>query len=676
MLTKSQKKRRDLIFGAGASTRMITLSTIAHVLGGEVCGNQVRAPGPGHSPRDRSLSVRLEAGVPDGFLVYSFSGDDPMICKDYVRDKLSLPPRDRKTNSSGKAPTIATRYNYTDEAGKLLFQVVRYAPKGFRQRRPNGNGGWIWSLGDVRRVPYRLVGLMEAVAQGQPILIVEGEKDVESLRQLNVCATTNAGGAGKWRAEYAEHFRSADVVLCADNDDVGRQHMETVAASLAGLAARIRMLSLPNQLEKGDVSAWICIGGTAAGLHELIAAAPEWVHLHKTANRPWWHRELIKAQELCDQHFPDIKYAVQGLFPEGITLLASRPKLGKSWLLLQIGSAIASGTITLAASGTTPCPSDVLYLALEDNPRRLQRRMTKYFGDCRENWPLRLHFATKWERLNQGGLEALREWCESVEQPSLVMIDTLKKIRPPKRSGQTDYDADYEACQGLQELAGEFGMAVFVAHHDRKMDAEDVFDTVSGTLGLIGGVDTVAILKRKASAITLHIEGRDLVETIEKAMTFDRETCRWAILGDAVEVQRSSERARVLSVLKGALNGLYVSEIVARTSLTSRGAADKLLGRMLEDGDVERLKRGLYALPGAAPMSQEEMREKVRSQRIPLKEQEDKMQSPNLPHLPHADGTDGSLSIDATHKTSWPDLPDFLDRRNKREGRAAAPGHR
>jgi hypothetical protein len=92
------------------------------------------------------------------------------------------------------------------------------------------------------------------------------------------------------------------------------------------------------------------------------------------------------------------------------------------------------------------------------------------------------------------------------------------------------------------------------------MGADDVFDTVSGTLGLTGGVDTVAILKRSASGSTLHVEGRDLVETIEKAIMFDRETCRWTILGDAAEVQRSSERGRVLLVLKGAGDGLSMRD--------------------------------------------------------------------------------------------------------------------
>jgi AAA domain len=164
----------------------------------------------------------------------------------------------------------------------------------------------------------------------------------------------------------------------------------------------------------------------------------------------------------------------------------------------------------LTAGNGSPPVGDVLYLALEDNPRRLQRRLTKYFGINSVSWPERLVVATEWKRLDQGGLDGIREWCKSVPNPVLVAIDTLKKVRPPKRNGQSDYDADYEACEGLQKLAGEFGISIIVAHHDRKMGADDVFDTVSGTLGLTGGVDAVALLKRNAGAVTLHIQGRDM----------------------------------------------------------------------------------------------------------------------------------------------------------------------
>jgi hypothetical protein len=149
----------------------------------------------------------------------------------------------------------------------------------------------------------------------------------------------------------------------------------------------------------------------------------------------------------------------------------------------------------------------------------------------------------------------------------------------------------------LQKLAGELGISIIVADHDRKMGADDVFDTVSGTLGLTGGVDAIALLKRNAGAVTLHIQGRDMEDEIEKIVRFDRETCRWAIVGEASEVQESSERDRVLKVLSAAPEGLSPSEIWAAARFPSRNATDKALSRLAEEGVIIRLKRGLYGLP-------------------------------------------------------------------------------
>jgi hypothetical protein len=325
-----------------------------------------------------------------------------------------------------------------------------------------------------------------------------------------------------------------------------------------------------------------------------------------------WRDKLIDAQVLCERRFSEVRYVVPGLFPEGVTLLASRPKIGKSWLLLQITTDVSGGTTTLVPR-EQPIQGDVLYLALEDNPRRLQRRLTKYFGLSRENWPARLRFATNWRRLHQGGLDDLREWCASVTSPRLIAIDTLQKVRQPKGKGQSDYDADYAACEGLQKLAGDFGVAIIVAHHDRKMDAEDVFDTVSGTLGLTGAVDTVALIKRRPQATTLHIEGRDLVGLIEKAISFDQATCRWIILGEAAEVLRSAARSRVLKALADAPRGLSPMQIVEIAELRNRNAADLLLSRMTTDREVERVTRGVYGLPGTrAKLSGETDRQKDR----------------------------------------------------------------
>jgi Protein of unknown function (DUF3987) len=175
---------------------------------------------------------------------------------------------------------VSTAYSYTDEGGGLLFQVVRFEPKDFRQRRPDGGGGWIWSLGETRRVLYRLPEVIAAVTAGQTVYVVEGEKDCENLRAIGLVATCNPGGVGKWREQYNGSLRGGDIVIIGDNDDAGRKHAEQVAAALAGVAARVRVLDLaqhwPRCPVKGDVSDWLAAGGTVDTLAIMVAALPDW----------------------------------------------------------------------------------------------------------------------------------------------------------------------------------------------------------------------------------------------------------------------------------------------------------------------------------------------------------------------------------------------------------------
>src|SRR6516164_2320428 len=188
---------------------------------------------------------------------------------------------DHEHGSGGRASfTIVATYDYADESGAPLFQVVRLVPKDFRQRRPNGTGGWTWRLGKTRRVLYRLPELRDAVAGGRTVLVVEGEKDADNLRKLGFIATCNPGGVNKWRTEYTESLRDADVVIIGDNDDPGRAHVAQLASSLHGVARRVRALDLAKAWSacppKGDISDWIEDGGTAEALNVLIEALPEW----------------------------------------------------------------------------------------------------------------------------------------------------------------------------------------------------------------------------------------------------------------------------------------------------------------------------------------------------------------------------------------------------------------
>ena len=168
---------------------------------------------------------------------------------------------------------IVKTYDYRDEHGDLLFQVVRMDPKTFRQRVPKAEGGWSWSVKDVRRVLYRLPELVTA-GLDEAICIPEGEKDVDRLVSLGLVSTCNPGSHGKWKKEYAAFLRDRSVVIFPDNDNVGQKHADEVARSLMGIAKAVKVVNLPGLPPKGDISDWLDAGGTLEQLSELVQAVP------------------------------------------------------------------------------------------------------------------------------------------------------------------------------------------------------------------------------------------------------------------------------------------------------------------------------------------------------------------------------------------------------------------
>jgi hypothetical protein len=291
--------------------------------------------------------------------------------------------------------------------------------------------------------------------------------------------------------------------------------------------------------------------------------------------------------------FPPLKFVLPGFVPEGATLLVSRPKLGKSWLVLDLAIATAAGRFTLG--DMKPIQGDVLYLALEDGRRRLQRRLTKLLPTFAERWPSRLTFATEWPRADQGGLAQIEAWVSSAEAPRLAIVDTLAHFRKVPTGKAQLYADDYAAISDLQKLASKHNLGIVIVHHDRKAEADDVFDTVSGTLGLSAAADTILIMKRQAGAVTLFVRGCD-VEESETALQFNKTTCKWSALGVAAEVFRSAERNRVLEALQDGPKRR--KELMLEAELRNSNAADILLHKMVKDGQIVRPKIGEYALPG------------------------------------------------------------------------------
>ena len=214
------------------------------------------------------------------------------------------PKANGKDHAAAAREVCVATFKYTDESGAVLFEIGRLQyrnpdgsfilkdgkpKKTFRQRRPNPDrpDQWINNVDGVRTVPYRLPELIEAIANGCYVLIVEGEGKVDLLRTWNVPATCNAMGAGKWKPAHAEFLRDANVVILPDNNEPGRDHADIVGASLQTIAKSIRVLELPNLPPKGDVVDWAKRGGTVEQLHDLIE--------HQA--RPWMSRAKAEQQQ-------------------------------------------------------------------------------------------------------------------------------------------------------------------------------------------------------------------------------------------------------------------------------------------------------------------------------------------------------------------------------------------
>ncbi len=222
-----------------------------------------------------------------------------VFARDFVgRDIPRAEPRKANGKQRAAPGKIVATYDYADQDGELVFQVCRFQPKDFRQRKPNGKG-WSWSVKGVKPVPYRLPEMLDT--HDRVVVICEGERDADALWKLGVPATTNAGGAGKWHEDLTPFFRGMDVVIIPDNDPPkkyqktgepmlhpdgspilpGQDHAQAVATALHGIAQRVRVLELwrhwPDMPLKGDVSDWIAHGGTAEALHGLIGKTADWV---------------------------------------------------------------------------------------------------------------------------------------------------------------------------------------------------------------------------------------------------------------------------------------------------------------------------------------------------------------------------------------------------------------
>jgi hypothetical protein len=453
-------------------------------------GSDHQARCPSHEDANPSLSVSV--GDEGRVLVKCHAG----CSTEAVVRALGLHMRDLgpESSSSGAArrskQEVAT-FDYANEEGRVLYQTVRYSPKGFAQRRPDGNGGWIYNLKGVRRVPYRLPELLAAMTKNKVIVIVEGEKCAEAVRQLGYEATTNPMGAGKWIPEWASTFDGARVAILPDNDEPGRQHATFVASSLIDVAATVKVVELPGLAPHGDVVDWQMAGGTREALWALLRDAPQWTRSPGTPHptdgsdpgAPW--PVLVCVADVAPE---TVRWLWPGRIPFGkVTVLDGDPDLGKSSITLDVAARVSTGS-PMPDGHQLEGKGSVILLSAEDGIADTIRPRLDAHGADQQRVEVLTAVAQAdvperpWSL--PGDLPILRNAIERVGA-SLVVIDPLMAFLAGEVNSNRDQDVR-RALHPLSELANPPGVAVVDVRHLNKSGGANAVYRGGGSIGIIG----------------------------------------------------------------------------------------------------------------------------------------------------------------------------------------------
>lgn len=412
---------------------------------------------PAHDDRRQSLSL---SDGDLGVMATCHAG-----CSiDAIAESIGIEIKDLFYESAPAAQknTVVAQYEYRDEHGELRYVVERRLPKDFRQRRPDGAGGWIWNLKGVEPLPYRLPEILAADLL-EPVLIVEGEKDVDALWSRGFVATCNSGGAGKWRRDLGSYLSGRRVIVLPDNDEPGHKHADVVVQSLTGVAESIDVLDLPGLPKKGDVSDFFALGKTADDLRALLSPSP--------LLAPHEDVFVIAADE---DEPPAQRWIVDGWVPEGfVTTLYAHGGSSKSFLAQFWAMSIALG-LPIFKHGVIKGP--VLFLDGElDKHSWLRRGYMLARGLNIDRIPRGVFY----RRVSRSLLEPqFRKEIVSFlqqERPVLTIIDSFTACLPGNDTNSLD-----DVTNRIRTLS-ELGTVLLIDHSAKGSD-------MTGTATAIGSV--------------------------------------------------------------------------------------------------------------------------------------------------------------------------------------------
>jgi len=497
---------------------------------------------------------------------------------------------------SGKpSRTIADTYDYCDETGSLLFQVVRYEPKEFKQRRPNGKDDWVWNLEGVDPVLYQFPELMSA-DPAKPVFICEGEKDVDRLIAIGLVATTNPMGAGKWKPEYARCLKGRSVVVVPDNDKAGSDHATAVAVSLQGQAKSLKVLELPGLPEKGDTTDWLDQGHQVEELIELASAAaelePESFRTSESIGMGGSEESsiptIILSTDIPPPEYVDIEGLLGSFIPPApaLVLLSGESSAGKTVLSYNLAYHLASGE---EFAGLLPRNNlRVLYCDLE-NPTGVHRTLVDTIGRS-ENLGFCRRFLN--DLTSPRGREEFVALCNGFN-PYVIVLDPLS-VAFPVADEDNNSEANYQMWN-IKQIAMELHCVVVVLWNMGQGNVKDKFKARGATarvdrsdlgmnyIELNDNTRQLKIVKSRYATInevlTLRFAGDMGFESLEGS-------------GGITQTAIAAMSIKVKDELRSGV--MTRQELVA--TLGNDDLLDKALSRLVSAGEIFRPKRGSYEL--------------------------------------------------------------------------------